>query len=101
MSTHTCDANTRADLSDLLTYSSSWSTEWESIGIKLGLSHHKIKEIFMNRRMVNDCCRDMLIEWTRSTTNACYCKLVAGLVELDLKEAAYQLAKNTLSTAHT
>ena len=102
MSNHTCDVSTKADISELLTYSKSWSTEWESIGIKLGLSPLKLKEIFMDRRLVTDCCRYMLLEWTRSaiTANACYCKLVTALDELTLKEAAYRLAKDKLTGPH-
>ena len=97
MSNHICDVSTKADVSDLLTYANSWSTEWEVIGLKLGLSPLKLKEIFMDRRLVTDCCRYMLLEWTRSVPKACYCKLVTALDELDLKEAAYRLAKDNLT----
>ena len=100
MSNHTCGVKTKADLSELLTYSNSWSTEWESIGIKLGLSPLKLREIFMDRRLVTDCCLYMLLEWTRSTANACYCKLVTALYELTLKEAAYEVAKDKLTAPH-
>ena len=94
VSNHTC---TKADISDLLTYANSWSTEWEVIGLKLGLSPLKLKEIFMDRRLVTDCCRYMLLEWKRSAPNVCYCELVTALDELDLKDAAYRLAKDTLT----
>ena len=100
MSSHTCDVSTKADISDLLTYANNWSTEWEVIGLKLGLSSLKLKEIFMDRRLVTDCCRYMLLEWTRSAPNACYCKLVNALDELDLKEAACRLAKDKLTGQH-
>ena len=100
MSNHTCGVKTKADLSELLTYSNSWLTEWENIGIKLGLTPLKLKEIFMNGKFVSDYCREMLIEWTRSTLNACYCKLVTALYELTLKEAAYKVAKDKLTAPH-
>lgn len=101
MSSHTCGESTKANLSELLTYSNSWLTEWENIGIKLGLSPLKLKEIFMNGKFVTDYCRDMLIEWTRTTSNACYCKLVTALYELILKEAAYKVAKDKLTAPHS
>ena len=99
MSNHTCGKNTKADLSELLTYSYSWLTEWENIGIKLGLTPLKLKEIFVNGKLVTDYCREMLIEWTRSSPNACYCKLVKALDELTLKEAAYEVAKDKLTAS--
>ena len=97
VSSHTCDVCTRANISELLTYANSWSTKWEVIGLKLGLSPLKLNEIFMDHRLVTDCCRYMLLEWTRSAPNSCYCKLVTTLDELDLKYAAYRLAKDTLT----
>ena len=97
---HTCGEKTKPNLSELLTYSNSWSTQWKNIGIKLGLSPPNLDEIFMNGKFVSDYCREMLIKWTRTSPNACYCKLVTALDELILKEAAYKVAKDKLTAPH-
>ena len=99
VSGHACGENTKADLSELLTHcTDNWSTEWESIGIKLGLSPQKLQVISVNRHYrVNDCCREMLIQWMKSVPNTCYCKLVTALYELNLKEAACKLAEDKLT----
>ena len=98
VSGHTCGEDTKADLGELLTYSTdNWSTEWESIGIKLGLSPQKLKVISMDRQWVNERCREMLMDWLRVAPNACYCKLVTALYELNFKVAGYKLAKDKLT----
>ena len=98
VSDHTCGEDTKADISELLNYcTDNWSTEWESIGIKLGFTSQKLKAISMDYRRVNHCCRQMLIEWIRSASNPCYCKVVTALDKLNLKNDAYKLAKDKLN----
>ena len=87
-------SHTPADLSELLVYSQDWTTEWWSIGVKLGLPVQQLEEIRMNHPFrVQDCCHQMLLLWSRVDPINCYCKLVTALDQLNMKKAANKLAK--------
>ena len=85
--------HTPADISTLLVYSQDWTTEWWSIGIKLGLPAQRLEEIRIDQRRVQDCCHQMLLLWSKVDPTNCYCKLVMALDQLKLKKAAKSLAK--------
>ena len=88
------NSHTPADISELLVYSKDWTTEWWSIGVKLGLPVQQLEEIRMNHPFrVQDCCHQMLLLWSRVDPINCYCKLVTALDQLNMKKAANKLAK--------
>ncbi|XP_065903634.1 uncharacterized protein [Dysidea avara] len=86
-------SHTPVDISELLVYSQDWTTEWWSIGVKLGLPVQRLEEIRIDHRRVQDCCHQMLLLWSRADPTSCYCKLVTALDQLNMKEAAMRLAK--------
>ena len=72
--------NTVPSLRDLSRYiTPSYSTEWKSIGIELGLSNAKLKEIKADYHNVKECCNEMLAEWLCVDTEASWEKLLTAL----------------------
>lgn len=68
--------NTAPSLRDLYRYvTPSYATEWKQIGIELGLSAVKLKEIRVENIKVKDCCNEMLEEWLCVDTKASWKRL--------------------------
>lgn len=66
-------------------------TDWETLGIGLGLTTTKVEEIARKHREPHVCKKDILDHWLRNDAEPSWEKVAMALVEMDRRDVARKI----------